>query len=379
MMQHVFTGASILFPLIMADLNLGYTEFGVAIAASSLIGGMFQTFFGIVSRRISRHILLGFGNILLSFGTFLIGLAHNFVDFLNAKMVANIGTAPQHPLGTALVTERLDSQSIGRTVGIFYGLAYTGNIIGPLLMTFFAVMLGWRSTFFLFSIPALIIGLIVIWYLNEDRKLTYLSKPRNVPSLASDIIKLAKTKSVIPIIIAQALVSGGTCLGVIVTYTPLFLADTLALGVYERGIMYTIGLSGGVVGPVLLGKYADSFGHLQTATLSTLIAFIFVFLLPLHSSASLILVFHLFVLGFGSFALPSLLQSHLVRHTQEYERDLVVGIFFTVGIGFSSLWTGIMGYIIDVYSSFTPAFILMGTLGLIAFLVLAYQARKIQR
>jgi len=279
-------------------------------------------------------------------------------------------------MGTAIVTERFDSKSVGRAIGIHYGLAYIGNIVGPLFMTLLAVVVGWRKTFFIFSIPALIVGSTVIWYLNENKKLIHPGRVRDAPSLKSDIITLVKTKSVIPIIATQALISGGTDLGIITTYTPLFLADALKLGIYERGIIYTVGLVGGVIGPVLLGKYADKFGHLKTATLSTCIALILVYLLSLYDSANLILVFHLFILGFTSFALPTLLQSHLVKIAKEYKRDLVVGIFFTVGFVFSSLWTGVMGYIIDVYSSFKPAFILMGTLGLIALVMLADQTRK---
>ena len=381
MMQHIFVGTSILFPFIMSELNLSYTEFGVAIALSSLIGGLFQIFFSMVSRKIARHILLGLGNILLSSGTFLTGISHNIMNFLNARIIANIGVAPQHPMGTAIICERFDNKSVGRAIGIHYGLAYIGNIIGPLFITFLVVVVGWRNILFIFSIPALIVGLTVIWYLNENKKLIQPRKAMSTPSLKSDIIMLLKTKSAIPIITAQALLSGGINLGIITTYTPLFLADALKLDVngYIYGITYTIGLIGGVIGPVLLGKYSDKIGHLKTAAVSSFIALVLVYLLSFYDSANLILPFHLFFLGLVSFSLPTLLQSHLVKITQRYKRDLVVGIFFTVGFGFSSLWTGVMGYAIDVYSSFTPAFILMGTLGLIAFIILTDQMRKMGR
>lgn len=139
------------------------------------------------------------------------------------------------------------------------------------------------------------------------------------------------------------------------------------------------GLVGGAVGPVLLGKYADRIGHLKTATLCSLTALVLVYLLSVYDSANLLLTFHLFFPALASFALPTLLQSHLIKVTEKYERDLVVGIFFTVNFGFSSMWSGVVGYIIDLYSSFTPAFILMGTLGLMAFAVLADQMRKYKR
>jgi len=380
MMQHIYVGTSILFPFIMSGLNLNYTEFGIAIAASSLIGGTFQILFSIASRKIARHILLGFGNVLLSLGTFLMGIAQSFIHFLCSRTVANIGVAPQHPMGTAIVSEKFDEKSLGRAIGIHYGVAYLGNIIGPLFMSFLISVLGWRKPLFIFSIPAFIVGLVVIWYLSGDSSITQDNVEEKPSSLKSDITTLLRTPSVIPVMLTYIFLSGGTDLGMITTYTPLFLANALKLDArgYTYGLTYTIGLLGGVCGPILLGKYADRIGHLKMAALSSFFALFLVYLLSLYDSASPILAAHLFLLGLTSFALPTLLQSHLVSITKRYNRDLVVGVFFTVGLGFSSLWSGIIGYMIDVYASFKPAFLLMGTLGLVAFLLLIYQLRSLR-
>jgi len=381
MMQHIFVGTSILFPFIMSELNLNYTEFGGVIAVSSLIGGMFQIFFSVASRRIARHILLGLGNVLLSIGTFLTGAAQNFIHFLCFRTVANVGVAPQHPMGTAIVSEKFDKKSVGKALGIHYGAAYLGNIIGPLSVTFLVATLGWRKTLFVFSIPTLIVGLAVIWYLSGDSSITQANSAWESSSLKSDVAALLRTPTVIPIILTQALLSGGIDLGIITTYTPLFLADGLNFDVhsYAYGLTYTVGLLGGVFGPILLGKYADKVGPLKVAVFSSLLALVLVYLLSIYDSASPFLALHLFLLGLASFALPTLLQSHLVNITRRYNRDLVVGVFFTVGFGFSSLWSGIIGHMIDVYSSFKPAFLLMGTLGIAAFLILVHQLRTLQR
>ena len=381
MMQHIFVGTSILFPFIMSELNLNYTEFGVVIAVSSLIGGMFQIFFSVASRKIARHILLGLGNVLLSLGTFLTGVAQSFIHFLCFRTVANVGVAPQHPMGTAIVSEKFDKKSVGKAIGIHYGVAYLGNIIGPLSVTFLVATFGWRKTLFVFSIPTLIVGLAVIWYLSGDAGISQANDAEKTSSLKSDVTTLIKTPTVVPLILVQALLSGGIDLGIITTYTPLFLADGLNFDVhsYEYGLTYTVGLLGGVCGPILLGKYADKVGHLKMAVFSSFFALILVYLLSFYDSASPFLALHLFLLGLASFALPTLLQSHLVNITREYNRDLVVGAFFTVGFGFSSLWSGIIGYLIDLYSSFKPAFLLMGTLGIAAFLILVHQLRTLQR
>ncbi|MEM3815268.1 MAG: MFS transporter [Candidatus Bathyarchaeia archaeon] len=379
-MQHIYVGSSVLLPIIVADLKLNYTEFGLAMAVSSLIGGLSQILFSVASRRIARHVLLGLGNILLALGTFLMGLSRRMLDFLSARLLSNIGVAPQHPMGTAIVSESFDEKSLGRALGFHYGLAYVGNIVGPAIMTILAATFGWRNTFFIFSAPALIVGLTVIWYLGGVK--SALSRDAGSSSkkndLKADALSLLRTRGVITILSAQTLLSGGIDIGILTTYIPIFLANFLGMDVYEMGMVYAIGLLGGVIGPVLLGGYAGRIGYIKTAIISALIASTLTLLLtPYGLRAYGILVSaHLFSLMFMSFSLPTLLQSQLVSVSSGYNRDLAVGIFFTVSFIFGSLWTGIIGYMVDKFSSFQPAFILMGVLGLLSSIILMSQIRQ---
>ena len=368
-MQHIYVGSSVLLPLIVAELNLNYTEFGLAIAISSLAGGLSQILFSAASRKIARNILLGLGNILLSLGTFITGLSHRLIDFLGARLISNIGVAPQHPMGTAIISEKFDEKSLGRAIGFHYGLAYIGNIAGPAIMTLLAATLGWRLTLFIFSIPALIIGVIVIWYLSEPKiKAGGESKGEKKRSLKSDVVALIKTRSVLFILALQSLLSGGADIGILTTYIPLFLADFLKMDIYERGVIYTLGLLGGVIGPILLGNYGGKIGYIKVSFLSALSASILVSLLAFYKQQFSIhlLTLHLFLLMFTGFSLTTLLQSQLVKVTYGYSRDLAVGAFFTIGFVFGSLWTGLIGCLIDCFSSFKPAFILMGMMELVA-------------
>jgi len=379
-MQHIYVGSSILIPLIIKELELNYTEFGLAMALSSLIGGLTQILFSVASRRIARHILLGLGNILLSLGTFLTGLSRKFIDFLSAKLISNIGVAPQHPMGTAIISEEFDEESLGGAIGFHYGVAYIGNIVGPLIMTILAASLGWRITLFIFSIPALMVGLTVIWYLNRAKRSQENRAKRNPGknSLKNDVMLLMKTRSVIPILATQALLSGGIDIGTLTTYIPVFLADFLKMDIYERGMIYTIGLLGGVLGPVILGIYAGHMGYTKTASISVLIASILTYLLIPYGpeTGRALIAVHLFTLMFMGFSMPTLLQSQLVKVTSGYNRDLAVGLFLTIGSMFNSIWVGLIGHTIDSYTSFRPALIIMGSLGLITLPIIVSQTRR---
>lgn len=376
-MQHIFVGSSILFPLIISELNIDYTMFGVIIALASSIGGLSQVVFSIVSRMVSRHILLGSGNMALSIGMLTTGLSKSISDFAFARLISNIGTAPQHPIGTAIISEKFDSKSTGKALGFHYGVAYIGNIIGPILMTVSAIALGWRMTFLIFSIPALIVGLTIVWYLGKDPIISDRSiRDRyTVRNLKSDLTSILRVRGIPFALASQIAISGGVDIGILTTYIPIFLADFIRIDVYERSLIYAIGLLGGSIGPLLLGRYGDIAGYLRIAPAAAGIASILVYSMVMYKSSSILLALHIFLLMFAGFSLPTLLQSYIVRSVYGYGRDLAVGLFFTVNFISNSIWAAVIGYIIDVYSSFDPALILMGSLGLIGMLILLAQLR----
>lgn len=370
-MQHIFVGSSILFPLIISELNLDYTEFGLAVAIAASIGGLSQIIFSIASRRIARHILLGAGNLFLSSGMLITGLSRKLLDFIAARLLSNIGTAPQHPMGTAIVSEKFDDKSIGKALGFHYGVAYIGNIVGPILMTASAVTLGWRKTFIVFSIPALIVGSTIIWYLGRDSRIARSGDSEHtMMGLKSDLSRILKTRSIMVVIASQTVISGGIDVGILTTYIPIFLANFMKIDVYERGLIYAVGLLGGSIGPLILGRYGDMIGYIKTAIISAGAASLLTYSMILHRSSGIPLAIHIFLLMFTSFSLPTLLQSYLIRSVYGYNRDFVVGLFFTVNFISNSIWAGVIGHLLDTYSSFHPAFILMGSLGSIGALIL---------
>jgi predicted MFS family arabinose efflux permease len=188
-------------------------------------------------------------------------------------------------------------------------------------------------------------------------------------------MSLLREKSIILILIALAINSGGTDLTIMTTYIPIFLANGVGADAYERGIIYTIGLLGGVIGPVLLGKYSAKIGYLKGAVISTSISSILTYLLIIYRTSNLIIAIHLFCLFFTSFSIATLTQSYLLSVTKGYAKDLAVGVYFTTNFIFSSIWTSTMGFLLDYFASFTPVLALMGTLGLASSCILITSRR----
>jgi MFS family permease len=148
--------------------------------------------------------------------------------------------------------------------------------------------------------------------------------------------------------------------------------DTVGSGIY-----YTIELSGAILGPLIIGRIGAKHGYIKTGIMSTTAGVTSVVLLSFYSSANLLLAVHLFLLGFFCFSFTTLAQSHLIQVTPRSSRDLVVGIYFTLLFSVGSLWTAVIGYIINYFSSFFPAFMFMGMLGVTGIIILVSQLKKI--
>src|SRR4030042_2517000 len=153
-------------------------------------------------------------------------------------------------------------------------------------------------------------------------------------------------------------------MGALLIYTPLFLANQIHLSTLNVGIVFSIMMLGGVIGPMVIGKYSDRIGYMKAAIICSLAASLLVYLLPSHIISSPLMILHLFLLGILGFPATSLLQAHLSTVAKASQRDILLGLFFTIGYGLAAVWSAVMGFIIQIYGSFKPAYEFM------AFLVL---------
>ncbi len=376
--QHFYTGAPILFASIRKDLGLSYTEIGVMTGASNIIGGFLQMVYSVAGRRFPKRLLLGGANLAISLGCFLMGLADRFVGLLAGNVVAGVGQAGQHPVGTAIIAQKFGKKSIARSLSIFYGLGYIGNIISPVLLSTIAVLMGWRFSFLFLAVVPLSTGLYALLYLRGEPAgdKTLLQESRE--NLLSDVKSSIRIRGAFHVLVAQCFITGGTGMGVIVTWIPQFLRDGmkgLGLGVFETGVVGAVATAGGVIGTVIVGHLANRFGHLRTAMACTCSTILMVYLLTLYSSFTLVLVPHLFIIGATTFSIPSLLQAYLAGISTSSQRDVLLGLYFTFGFGVSSLWSTMIGVLIDRYS-FSAAWTLMSVLGLAAFFMLLNAYRR---
>ena len=353
MAQHLFSGASILYESIRQDLGLSYTQIGVMVGIASILGGFLQMVYSIAGRWVPRRILMSGSNFMMGIGCTMTGLSNRFEAVITGNAVAGVGMAATHPVSSSIIGSKFEKKGVGSALSMFYGLGFVGNIISPLLLSGIAVLAGWRSAYYLLAVFFAIAGIIALWGLKGDPAADKISTTQSGNKLWDDIKSALRVKGAIPILMAQAFISGGSGMGVMTTWVPMYMRDAskgLGLDVGFAGLISSIATIGGVLGTLYLGKVADEKGYLKIAMYSLTITTASVFLLTFYSGFNYLLIPHLFILSMTTFSLGSMLQAYLAKSASPSERDILLGLFFTFGFGVSSLWSTLLGAMIDNYS-----------------------------
>ncbi len=367
--QHLWIGVAALYPYIRADLGLSYTEIGAARGISSIVSGFLQIAYSIIARYFPRRFLLGTGNVLYSVASVITSISTKFYHLVFANLLGGIGAAAQHPVSVSIIGDRFTKEELSGALGVFYGLGYLGNIVGPLILTQIAIHWSWRSSLRVLSVLPVTTGLGLVLLLKGADQPTLRQKGRTSSSLWSDAKSALRNKSARMTIAAQAFLSGGTGQGVIVTYTGLFLKDGLGLGDVMTSLLYSTTMAGGVIGTLIVSRFANRLGPLKTSIVSTMLASLGVLALSLQESYGTLLIPNLLLVGLFAFPTSNLMQSHISSISEPAQRDLLIGLYFTVGFGLSSVWATLIGFTIDIFGSFRPAWTLMAGLAGIAILL----------
>jgi FSR family fosmidomycin resistance protein-like MFS transporter len=146
LVQHLFSGASILYQSIREELGLSYTQLGAMIGLANILGGLLQMVYSIAGRKVSRSLLLSGSNFFMSLGCLLTGTANRFEAVITGNAVASVGQAGTHPVSSSILSSKFEEKGIGSALSIFYGLGFVGNIISPILLSSIAAAAGGPPT-----------------------------------------------------------------------------------------------------------------------------------------------------------------------------------------------------------------------------------------
>ena len=382
----------LIYPIIQAEYHLSYTQIGLIVAIPNAVGGLLQIGCGLLSRYVLRKVMLGIGSIFVGISTFFTGTIAGFWSLMVWRMASQIAGAPQHPVGSSYLTDRYGRKRHGYALAWHVAGGNIGTLAVPLIAGPLLGLWGWRPVLYLAALPGILIGIAILILVDEssllDRRIARQSQtaeastsPRNGNTWKEGLVALVqplRSRTLVIIMLVSIIAAGGRGLGNVTTYVPLYLQNVRHLNGGTIGVFFTILLIGSVLGPLLGGRISDRLGRrlmlliFYGASALTTILFIYV---AAPGMAIWLIPVSLILMGFAVYAESPLLQAYLADSAPPEMRDTAFGLYFALAFGVGSVWSAILGWLIDHYG-FNAAFWTMAASYLAAGLLLLFLRKQ---
>ncbi|MBC7943881.1 MAG: MFS transporter [Burkholderiales bacterium] len=152
-----------LFPWLMKDFNLSYTEAGLLMTTFFVISGIGQALAGFVVDKTGSRPVLFFGIGLLALSGVILGLSNSYAMLMLTAAVAGLGNSIFHPADFTLLNHRVAQPRLGHAFSM-HGLS--GNLgwaAAPVFMAGIATFAGWQAAGFAAACVGAIVLAILFW------------------------------------------------------------------------------------------------------------------------------------------------------------------------------------------------------------------------
>ncbi len=159
---------SFLMVPIARDLHLGRLEASFALGLSLLMTALGGLLFGFIGDRFGRRPTIISTVLLYGFGTLLCAASLNLTHLLIFRSLTGIGIGGEWAAGQSLVAETVPPNRRARYAAYVQVGAPLGVFIAAFLAGYVTPAIGWRATFALSSLPALLVAIAVWRWLPES-------------------------------------------------------------------------------------------------------------------------------------------------------------------------------------------------------------------
>jgi MFS family permease len=252
-----------LFPWLMADFSLSYTEAGFLMTVFFVVSGIGQALAGFVVDRIGARPVLLFGVATLGLSGLVLAAASSYAGLLAAAAVAGIGNSIFHPADFTLLNRRVSSGRLGHAFSV-HGLS--GNLgwaAGSVVMAAVAAASSWRDA----ALVASSIGFAVVALLLLRRRVladgaeaAVVAPGRDEGRAAAGALSFLRSGAVWLCFTFFLITTGA--FGVLKNYGPAILHNVYALALPVASMGLTAYLLGSALGMVVGGfvgaRFEDS-------------------------------------------------------------------------------------------------------------------------
>jgi MFS transporter, FSR family, fosmidomycin resistance protein len=133
-----------LFPWLMRDFSLSYTDVGLLTTTFFVISGIGQALAGFVVDRVGGWRVLCFGVGMLALSGVVLGFAGSYSWLMLSATLAGLGNSIFHPSDFTLLNQRVSHPRLGHAFSIHGVSGNVGWAVAPLFMAGVAAAFGWH-------------------------------------------------------------------------------------------------------------------------------------------------------------------------------------------------------------------------------------------
>jgi predicted MFS family arabinose efflux permease len=247
-----------LIPALIRSFHSNQSLIGLVVPAFTIPYGISSLFYGPLSDRYGRKIiilsLLGF----LAISTILLGFSKTAIEFLLLRSVIGVATGGIVPISVALIGDIYPYEKRGKPIGLLFSCMAGGMTFGSTLGAYLNPLIGWPMEFFITGILATLLFLVVlgkpgIFHVQQVKVATGL---KTIIKNSGELLNSPKGKKVYSLIFLNGLFHSGI-------FAWLGYYFTVKYGLNDQGIGIALlgyGLPGMLMG-VSIGKAADRVGR----------------------------------------------------------------------------------------------------------------------
>jgi len=158
---------SVLFPTLQSLWGLSYANLGVISTIRNLLQSLSSPFWGFISDKISRKMVILFGTGIWGLWTAAVGFTQNFGQLLTIRAISGIGLGCLMPATFSIMSDTFPPKDRGKALGLMEATGVFGIIIATLGLGFLATPNLWRWGYFLLGGFSVISG-ILVWFLVKE-------------------------------------------------------------------------------------------------------------------------------------------------------------------------------------------------------------------
>ncbi|MGI9315697.1 MAG: MFS transporter [bacterium] len=331
----------LLAPAIAASMGLSPADIGLLLAIHYMGAALGYLPAGIISDRVAHQ-----GRLLaatfwwVAIGYFCASIAPGFWTLALIMAIAGMGDAAWHPIATGVLVEQMPRRR-GMVLGIHAMGGTLSEVGAPLTVGFLLAVFDWRTTLQISVIPAVIMGIVFVFYAKHIPAST--AKAVSKVELSQITRNWAKPGG---LLLIATISIYNMALMALMSMTPLYLQTDLDYSPATSGMVFASAMLIGSLMQPVIGRYSDSVNRHLVFIVGSMCAVLCSAVATFSSQPSLIVI----ALVANMAALVSI-RSSVLASAVEYagtRAATTLGFVFVLLDGVGALGAILAGYVGEV-------------------------------